>query len=120
LEATDLVIERLGEPGPDDELDRVDNNGHYELTNLRWASRAQQMANRSVTRLSEYDPQFWPYEEHTVRRLLSEGFSREEILARAEVAVKEKRKGWHRIQARLLSMTYSMPDHVIVSPRRIG
>lgn len=27
-------------------LDRIDNNGHYEAGNVRWATYAQQMANR--------------------------------------------------------------------------
>ena len=47
----------------------------------------------------------------------SEGETREQIIAEAELAVVEKRKSWRTIQQRLESMTYSMPDHVTVSPR---
>ena len=30
-------------------LDRIDNNGHYEIGNVRWASRIEQGTNRSTT-----------------------------------------------------------------------
>ena len=37
-------------PGPEYSLDRKDNNGHYELGNVRWATKAEQNANqRPVT-----------------------------------------------------------------------
>jgi hypothetical protein len=39
--------EELGsKPDPTYSLDRIDNNGHYEVGNVRWASKSEQVANR--------------------------------------------------------------------------
>lgn len=31
-------------------IDRINNNGHYEIGNVRWATKLTQMANRRVNR----------------------------------------------------------------------
>lgn len=120
LEAGLWMLANLPDVRRDLQIDRVDNEGHYAPGNLRMVRTRVNRANRRCTNLSEYDPQFWPYAESTVRRLLSSGLSRDQIIARAKRAVAERRKGWPRIESRLASMTYSMPGHVIVTPYKGG
>lgn len=39
-------IEHIGRRPKGRSLDRINNNGHYEVGNVRWATRSQQMKNR--------------------------------------------------------------------------
>jgi hypothetical protein len=45
-------LECLGrKPSPEHSVDRLNNNGHYEPENVRWATRSQQQKNRPRVRI---------------------------------------------------------------------
>ncbi len=102
----------------DYELDRINNNGHYEPGNLRFVPRIINQANRRVTIIPFFNQEEWPYTRGVVTRMLVEGMSRIEIIQSAENAVKNRRKNWRLIEARLEFMTYEMQDPETVLPYR--
>lgn len=48
-EAAHWVAANLGAPDRRMDLDRIDNNGHYERGNLQWATRVENMNNTRVS-----------------------------------------------------------------------
>lgn len=48
--ATADLIAAIGRRPDGLQLDRIDNDGHYEIGNLRWATRTEQLANRRNTK----------------------------------------------------------------------
>jgi len=48
----DAFLVDVGERPSGKTLDRIDVNGNYELTNVRWATRSEQARNRRDTRLT--------------------------------------------------------------------
>jgi hypothetical protein len=44
------IIASIGHrPSKEYTLDRIDNDGHYEIGNLRWATRKEQIQNRRIS-----------------------------------------------------------------------
>lgn len=85
------VHNNLGYPEPGQSIDRVDNNGHYEPGNLRWADRNTQGQNKRAysngartRRLQKLRPD---YHINSIRAFVREGLTDDEIT--------QKQKGKH-------------------------
>ena len=117
-EAGLYLIQEFGLPDRSMELDRIDDNGNYAPGNIRFTDRRVNQANRRITVLSRFDQMYWPYAETVIRRKLASGMSRDQIILDAVDAVIMQRKNWLGILERLESMTYEMPDDIIVLPYR--
>lgn len=90
-DATIWVLENLGPRPADRSIDRIDNEGHYEPGNLRWATIEEQMRNRRqfkataygerVRRLRSARPDL---HQQTIRDWIKHGYSDEEIMSRGK------------------------------------
>ena len=87
------------------EIDRRDNNGHYERGNIRWATGRQNRPQHETVQVPCVEPKRVALREEPVWRRLAAGMTREQIIADAWKAVAEKRKNWRGIRDKLLSMT---------------
>ena len=90
FDSFEQFIELLG-PRPDGyQLDRIDNNGHYEPGNVRWCSRAENNRNKRDNLVLTHQGRTqtlmdWANEMHldfrTLRARFHKGWSSERILS---------------------------------------
>ena len=86
------------------ELDRIDNNGHYEAGNIRWATKAVNTNNRRTSKWTPLMHKFkmeYPhinYADSTLRQLLSVGLTFPQIEERFNLP-SQKPKGKYGISS---------------------
>lgn len=79
----EAFLSHIGPRPPGTTLERIDNNGHYEPGNVRWATHMEQNRNQSINVFLEMDG----------RRMIARDWAKELGLARS--AIEERLKaGW--------------------------
>ena len=93
-EMAEWVRDNLGYPLPGQSLDRVENSGHYERGNLRWATATEQGSNKRPYKVSDYGARVKSMQEArpdysttAIRKFIHDGMTDAEI--------KAKKKGAH-------------------------
>lgn len=110
------VIENLGLDRMKD-LDRKNNNGHYEAGNLRYSTRSQNNRNRRAPSIALDDAEWAatasPYSYYRTTAYLRQRIPKEAIIGLAYRAVIEKRKNWRGIKHRLNSLGYTTSSMLV-------
>jgi len=95
------------------EFERVDDHGDYSPDNLRLVTskKTQRTRNDNVYLLYKRQEMHWsdwpsPYCPRTTQSYAAKRMTGEEIIATAQKAVNEKRKGWRVIEERLTQLGY--------------
>ena len=99
-EATDWVLDNLGyRPQGRYSIDRIDNSRHYERGNLRWATYLEQANNKRAyqrkeagRRIRNLQQQGCPFCYETIRALIEQGKTDDEILNRKHTGAGRPRK----------------------------
>lgn len=92
IDGFENFIEDMGERLEGSSLDRIDNNGDYEPSNCRWATRAEQDENKRTNRIVQWKGENYtfaqlirklgdPHFDATYRSRLSLGWSVEKIFS---------------------------------------